>query len=149
MPEVIGVASPDRSLIKAGITLFLLGLLAGFAMPLYQVPRLGLASHLEGVLNGLFLVALGVIWSRLTLSRTLGSLNFYCAMYGTFANWLATLLSAMWGAAKMMPLAGGGAVGTPPQELVVSGLLVTLSVAMVLVCVVTLIGLREPKGARD
>ncbi|KAF0185276.1 MAG: hydrogenase [Hyphomonadaceae bacterium] len=151
MPEVLGrgvfgVASPDRTLIRAGIALFLLGLLTGFATPLLPAPRLGLASHLEGVMNGLFLVALGLIWGRLTLARWAGSLTFYAALYGTFANWLATLLSAVWGAAGMMPMAGHGAVGSPAAELIVAALLISLSVAMVLVCVLTLWGLRKVKA---
>jgi len=142
MPRVAGVSSPDRALIQAGVVLFLLGLITGFAVPVLPVPRLGLASHLEGLMNGLFLMALGLIWTRLTLPAWAGSLAFFAALYGAFANWLATLLSAIWGAAGLMPLAGGGATGSPGAETVVAVLLGSLSLAMVLVCLLTLAGLR-------
>lgn len=148
MSRVPGIASPDRALIRAGIALFLIGLLTGFVAPALPVPRLGLASHLEGLMNGLFLVALGLIWSRLTLPVWAAGLTVYGALYGTVANWLATLLGAIWGAAAMMPLAGGGATATPLKEALVAGLLVSLSLAMVLVCLLVLWGLaRSPKGS--
>jgi hydroxylaminobenzene mutase len=143
MPKVYGFGSPDRLLIQAGVALFLLGLLTGFLAPVLAVPRLGLASHLEGVMNGLFLIAMGLLWDRLTLSRRAASFAFFAALYGTFANWLATFLSAMWGAGAMMPLAGGGATASPLAEGIVSALLISLSLAMVLVCILVLWGLRK------
>ncbi len=39
--------------------LFLIGLLTGFVEPQFTNVRMGLAAHLEGVMNGIFLVALG------------------------------------------------------------------------------------------
>jgi hypothetical protein len=56
-------------LIQLGVFLFLLGLLGGFAIPFLANPRMGLASHLEGVMNGMLLVLLGLIWPRLTLRQ--------------------------------------------------------------------------------
>ena len=45
-----------RRLIWHGMFLFLLGLLTGFAEQKFINPRMGLAAHLEGVMNGTFLV---------------------------------------------------------------------------------------------
>ena len=42
----------DILLLQLGILLFLIGLLTGFVIPKLANPRMGLASHLEGVLNG-------------------------------------------------------------------------------------------------
>jgi (hydroxyamino)benzene mutase len=42
-----------------GRFLFLLGLFTGFAEPHFLNMRMGLAAHLEGVLNGIFLLASG------------------------------------------------------------------------------------------
>jgi hydroxylaminobenzene mutase len=142
-PSVIGLDTPDRKLIQLGVLLFLIGLLTGFAIPSFAVPRLGLSSHLEGVLNGLFLMALGLIWPRLAMGRGLATLTFIAAVYGTFANWFATLLGAMWGAAGMMPIAGGGWAAAPLAEAIVAGLLISLSLAMVFVCLAVLWGLRK------
>jgi len=42
--------------------LFLLGLLIGFAEGQVSNPRNALAAHLEGLMNGTFLIALGAAW---------------------------------------------------------------------------------------
>jgi hydroxylaminobenzene mutase len=128
---------------RAGVLLFLIGLITGLAVPLMQLPRMGLSSHLEGVMNGMLLITLGLIWVRLTLPAWAGTAAFWAALYGTFANWLATLLSAIWGAAGTMPIAGQGAVSTPVAEAIVTALLFSLAGAMILVCALVLWGLRK------
>jgi hypothetical protein len=44
-----------------------------------------------------------------------------------------------------MPIAAGGRVGTPAQEMVVDGLLYSLSVAMVVLTAMVIWGLRRPR----
>ena len=134
-------AVAGHRLIQAGVLLFLLGLLTGFVGPALANPRMGLSSHLEGVMNGMFLVAIGLVWTRLRLSGRVLSAAFWLAIYGTFANWAATLLAAAWGAGAMMPIAAPGRQGTSLQEGVISFLLYSLSFAMVALCVVLLWGL--------
>ena len=130
-----------QRLVQSGVLLFLLGLLTGFVVPLLANPRMGLSSHLEGVMNGLFLVAVGLVWPGLKLPAAALRLAFWLAIYGTFANWAATGLAAAWGAGALMPIAGGGQHGTPAQEGVITVFLVSLSIAMVAVCVLLLWGL--------
>lgn len=84
-------------LIQLGVLLFLLGLMTGFVVPVLALPRMGLASHLEGLMNGIFLMALGLVWPRLSLTAFWHQVSFWLAVFGTFANWLAVLLSAFWG----------------------------------------------------
>lgn len=133
-------------LLQLGVTLFLLGLLTGFALPLMANPRMGLSSHLEGVMNGGFLLALGLIWDRLRLGSRARAGAFWLAVYGTFANWATTLLAAVWGAGAMMPIAAGARQGTAVQELLISFGLWSLSVAMLVVCGLVLVGLgRAPE----
>ena len=60
-----------RQLLWHGMFLFLLGLLVGFVEQEFRNPRMGLAAHLEGVMNGTFLVALGAIWNEIGLFHTL------------------------------------------------------------------------------
>jgi hydroxylaminobenzene mutase len=145
-----------RRLLQLGIVLFLLGLLTGFVVPLAANPRMALSSHLEGVLNGTFLLVLGVIWGRLQIGRVTGRVAFGLLAYGTFANWGTTLLAAIWGAGEtMMPLAAAGYVGTSAQEMLIVFGLLSLSLAMVVVCPIVLWGLRaqavavgvEPRSA--
>lgn len=142
----------SHNLIRLGFLLFLLGLLTGFAIPLLENPRMGLSSHLEGVLNGIFLIALGLVWSRLRLGRRGRRVTAGLALYGTFANWATTLLAAAWGAGHgSMPIAAGGHQGAAWQEGLVMFLLLSLSVSMIAVCGSVLWGLRgrrtEPGAA--
>lgn len=143
-------------LLQLGMLLFLLGLVTGLVIPALANPRMGLTSHLEGVLNGMFLVGLGLVWPRLRLGSKSAAATFWLALYGTFANWGATLLAAIWGAGRtMMPIAGGTHAGTSVQELTIAGLLGSLSLAMIALCGLVLWGLRlgrrrgEVSGAGD
>ncbi len=145
--------APDplgHRLLQLGILLFLIGLLTGFAVPAFANPRMGLASHLEAIMNGLFLAVLGLLWPRLNLARRSLRILFVLAVYGTFANWAATLLAAIWGAgAPMMPLAATGFEGSSIQELVIKGLLGTLSLAIVGASGMVLWGLRLGPAAHS
>ncbi|BAU64772.1 Hydroxylaminobenzene mutase HabB [Stanieria sp. NIES-3757] len=70
-------------------------------------------------------------------------ITFRLSIYGTFANWLATLLSAIWGAGALsMPIASQLYLGTEIQEILIKSLLLSLSVAMVFVCIFAIWGLR-------
>lgn len=144
-------SSTSHNLIRLGFLLFLLGLLTGFAIPMLANPRMGLSSHLEGVLNGMFLIALGLVWSRLRLGPRGRRITVGLALYGTFANWATTLLAAAWGAGHgSMPIAGGGHQGAAWQEGLVMFLLMSLSAAMIAVCISVLWGLRgrRAEGSR-
>ena len=135
-------ASLGHRLLQAGVLLFLLGLLTGFAVPLLVNPRMGLSSHLEGILNGIFLAVLGLLYPQLRLPRFWLLAAFWLAIYGTFTNWGTTLLAAFWGAgSSMMPLAARGLKGSPTQEAIINFFLYSLSFAMIAVCVIVLWGL--------
>ena len=49
-----------RRLLRYGIVLFLLGLATGRLVQSLPLPRMGLSSHLQGVMNGAFIVVLGL-----------------------------------------------------------------------------------------
>ena len=137
----------DR-LLQLGVLLFLFGLITGFATPVAANPRMALTSHLEGVLNGMFLLIIGLLWPRLAIGPRSAGLVFGLLVYGTFANWGTTLVAALWGAGEtMMPLAGAGYTGTSAQELLITFGLLSLSVAMLVACPILLWGLRMPREA--
>ncbi len=85
-------------LLALGLILFLLGLLTGMAIPLLKNPRMGLASHLQGMTNGPFLVLIGGIWPQVHLPHLWQVIAVTLLIYGTYASWLATQLGALWGA---------------------------------------------------
>lgn len=130
-------------LLQLGALLFLLGLLTGFGMPAYANPRMGLASHLEGVMNGLLLLVLGLLWPRLSLSPAARVILFWLAIYGAFINWATVLFAAVVGAGTMMPLAAGEHAGTPAQEMLVNVGLWSLSAAIVAAIGMVIWGLRH------
>ena len=57
-----------RRLLFHGMALFLIGLLTGLVEQHFTNVRMGLAAHLEGVMNGTFLLAVGAIWSEVRLA---------------------------------------------------------------------------------
>ena len=95
-----------RRLLWHGMFLFLLGLLTGFAEQKLKNPRMGLAAHLEGVMNGIFLMALGAIWTEVRLSPRWKAASYWGALYGTYANWAVTTLAAIFGTGALSPITG-------------------------------------------
>src|ERR1035438_2451845 len=85
----------NRRLMFHGMFLFLLGLLTGFAEQHFANVRMGLAAHLEGLMNGTFLVALAAIWPHVRLSAAKSTIAFWTALYGTYVNWVMTMLAAI------------------------------------------------------
>ena len=132
-----------RRLLWNGMFLFLLGLLTGLVEQQFRNPRMGLAAHLEGVMNGTFLLALGAIWPEIRLSARLTSLTYWTALYGTYANWAVTTLAAIFGTAAMSPLTAAGHSGKGWQEILVTFGFVSVGVAMVAGAVLVLWGLRK------
>src|SRR4051794_19517269 len=77
-----------RRLLRYGIVLFILGLVTGRLVQSLAVPRMGLASHLQGVMNGTFLVALGLVWPHLRLRALSLRVAYWLALAGTYLNWV-------------------------------------------------------------
>lgn len=129
-------------LLFLGIVLFLFGLVVALFIPLMTNPRMGLSAHLEATLNGMFLVILGLIWSKVILQDKWLKTTFGLTIYGSFANFVAVTIAAITGAGKMMPIAGGKE-GTSIIEGLISFLLISLALAMIVVCSIVLTGLYK------
>src|SRR5260221_12980756 len=123
-------AQISRKLKLLGMLLFLLGLITGFLMMNIKNPKMGLAAHLEGVMNGTFLIAVGLIWNELKLTNNWKTVVYRTLIYGTFVNWFNTLLSAYFGTSKMTPISGQGFVGTDLQENIVRVGYITVGLTM-------------------
>ena len=61
------VRTADRRMMRHGAFLFLIGLLTGLQQRRFTNMRMALSAHLEGVMNGTFLIALGAIWGNVEL----------------------------------------------------------------------------------
>jgi len=131
-----------RRLMWHGMFLFLLGLLTGFAELHFANVRMGLAAHLEGVLNGILLVALGAAWTGVRLSPLPKTLAYWTALCGTYGNWLVTMLAAIFGTAALSPITGAGHSGQPWQESIVTAGFLAVGISIVACSVLFLWGLR-------
>ena len=132
-----------RRLIWHGMFLFLLGLLTGFVETKFTSTRMGLAAHLEGVMNGTFLIALGAVWMEVRLSAGLKAAAYWCALYGTYVNWATTTLGAALGAAALSPITSAGHHALPWQEIFMTALFLTVGLTIVGASVLVLWGLRR------
>ncbi len=129
-------------LFKLGLVLFVIGLLTGFVIPVLKNPRMGLTSHLEGLLNGMFLALLGLLWPHVHLPDGWGVTAVVLIVYSAYANWFASLLAAIWGAGSTFaPIAAGEHQASKAREGIFGFLLITLSVAIVIGVVIVIVGL--------
>jgi hydroxylaminobenzene mutase len=126
-----------------GILLFTLGLLTGLVQQQFANPRMGLAAHLEGLMNGTFLLALGAAWSEARLSPRPERIAYISALLGGYGNWGVTILSAILGTTSMTPIAGAGYEGSRLQEALVTTGFVTVGVLMLTMSVILLRGFRS------
>lgn len=132
----------SAQLIFWGMVLFFLGLITGLLIPAMTNQRMGLSAHLEGILNGLYLMILGLIWPKIKCPPRMLNLIYLLVLYAGFANFAAVLLAGFTGAGKMMPIAGG-AEGPELLELIISFLLVSLTVSILAAAVLLLYGLYQ------
>jgi hydroxylaminobenzene mutase len=107
----------SQRLLQIGIGLLLFASFEGFVIPYFAAPRLGLSAHTLSALQGVLLLALGLTWTRLTLSDAGLRVAFWLLVYSTFAILIAYVLGAIWGAGnETMPMAAGPAHGSTVQE---------------------------------
>jgi len=134
-----------RQLILHGMFLFVLGLLTGFVEPQFTNPRMGLAAHLEGVMNGIFLIALGAAWAEVRLPPRVKVAAYWGVLYGTYANWAVTTLAAILGTAALSPISAAGHRAQPWEEGVVTFGFISVGLVIVASSVLILLGLRRSR----
>lgn len=129
-----------RRLLRLGLLLFLLGLVTGFVIPAMANPRAGLAAHLEGLMNGLFLVVVGLAWEHLQLPERVGQAVSWLLLVGTYANWVATTAAGVLGTSRGTPIAGAGFQGGAMAENAIYGGLVLVGLTMLTGCLGLVVG---------
>ncbi|MGE5771202.1 MAG: hypothetical protein ACM3Z4_04025, partial [Hyphomicrobiales bacterium] len=101
--------------------LFLFSSIFGFVIPFLGSPRIGLSVHTLSALQGVLLLAQGLLWPKLRLSVTASWSAFWCGIYGALAILAAYTVAAVSGVGNetitlMGELPHGLAHGTPFQE---------------------------------
>ena len=132
-----------RRLLWHGMFLFLLGLATGLVEATFSNTRMALAAHLEGVMNGTFLLALGAVWSEIHLSARLKGVTYWAVLYGTYANWGITTLAAAFGTGALSPITAPGLMAAPWKENLVHAGFMSVGVTIIGAAVLILLGLRR------
>ena len=131
-----------RRLLFHGIALFLIGLLTGLAEQHFANVRMALAAHLEGVLNGIFLLAVGAIWNDVRLPPSAGKIAYWALLVGTYGNWAVATSAAILGTAALSPITAAGHSAAPTEEILVASGFVLIGLAIILASSILLWGLR-------
>jgi hydroxylaminobenzene mutase len=121
--------------------LFLFGLVTGQQERRFTNKRMALSAHLQGVLNGTFLIALGAIWDHVELPPPAERIARLSALYGTYGNWLFTTLGAAMGTAAANPILSQGHHGKPWQERVAAAGFRSIAYSILVAVVLILWGL--------
>jgi (hydroxyamino)benzene mutase len=140
-----------RRLMWYGMLLFLLGLVTGLLEQRFTNVRMGLSAHLEGVMNGILLLALGAAWDEVWLPHPVKVTAYCTALYGTYANWLVTSIAAAFGTAANSPITSAGHSGQPWQEsfVAVGFLTVTIAIIATSILVLWVFEERPPRSANS
>jgi hydroxylaminobenzene mutase len=133
----------NRRLAWHGMLLFLLGLLTGLAEQRFANVKMGLAAHLEGLMNGIFLLALGAVWAMVTLPSVPKAIAYWTGLYGAYANWAFTAAAAIWGTASFSPINGTAHGAAVWKETIITLGLLSVVVTMISASVLILWGLRR------
>jgi hydroxylaminobenzene mutase len=138
----------DRGFMWHGIFLFLIGLLTGLNERRFTNMRMALSAHLEGVMNGTFLIALGAIWGHVELPPRVEQVARWSALYGTYGNWLFTTLGAAVGTAAANPILSQGHHGKACQERVAAAGFRSVAYSILTAVVLILWGLSRRRSVR-
>ena len=129
-------------LLQLGVSLVLFALLIGLGVSHFAVPRLALSAHLIGIMQGVLLISIGLLWPKLSLGPRALRVTFWLLVYGCIAALTANLLRATWGAGNsIVPMAAGSAHGSALQETVINILLRSAAPALIISLVLILRGL--------
>jgi hydroxylaminobenzene mutase len=129
-------------LVWHGVFIFFIGLLTGLLVNHLHNPRMGMAAHVEAILNGMFLILYGgIIWNELRLSNRISKALLVFLIYASYFNWFFILLAAIFGTSKLMPIAGKGYTAPDWHELIVNAGISTVVLSILLATVITLYGL--------
>jgi (hydroxyamino)benzene mutase len=138
-------------LLQIGIALILFSSLEGFAIPYLASERIGLSVHTLSALQGVFLLAQGLLWPRLALGATASRVAFWGSVYATLAILAAYTIASAWGVGNetirlMGALPHGLSHGTPSQEAFIRLLAYSSAPTGLIAFALMLWGLRLPPG---
>jgi (hydroxyamino)benzene mutase len=138
-----------QRLLQLGVLFILYSSLIGFAIPLLASPRIGLSVHTLSALQGVFLIAVGLLWPKLKLGTAASWVAFCLFIYAAASILAAYTTAAVWGVGnETIMLAGelphGLSHGTAFQETFIKVLAYPSAPTGLASFVLILWGLRMP-----
>jgi hydroxylaminobenzene mutase len=143
------VRTADRRMMWHGMFLFLIGLVTGMHERRFKNMRMALSAHLEGVMNGTFLIAVGAIWGHVELPSRVEKAARWTALYGAYGNWLFTTVGAALGTAAANPILSQGHHGKPWQERFAGAGFRSIAYSILIAVMLLLWGLARRKPLQD
>lgn len=140
---MLSMGPNEKRLTTWGAGLFLIGLLQGIVVPLFENPRMGLSGHLVAVQSGMALMVFALVTA---LSRWSAKLNTQLSsglIAGLYLIWIGITIAALTGVSRMLPHAGQGYRAAPQIEFAVAGLIVAGSILSIVTVLFLFIGLRQ------
>jgi len=86
-----------QRLLQLGVLFIFYSSLTGFAIPVLASPRVGLSVHTLSALQGIFLLAVGLLWPKLKLGIAASWVAFWLFIYGAASILAAYTIAAIWG----------------------------------------------------
>jgi (hydroxyamino)benzene mutase len=130
-------------MLQIGIALFVFTGLEGFVIPSLRAPHLGRSVHTLSALQGVMILALGLLWPSLNLGIATSQIAFWTYIYSSFATLVPFMLAAIWGAGNTtFPLTAGAAQGSAFQEAMIKVILYSAAPPFFVSMVLLLWGLR-------
>src|SRR5690348_15433049 len=108
-----------RHLLWHGMLIVLLALLIGGIVPAFRNPRMALSAHVGGIMTGLLVAAIGLMWPELRPPSRTATL-YRTTLVAGWLNFGALPLAATFGTSSLTPFAGAGYAGAPWQEALVT-----------------------------
>ncbi len=138
-------------LLQFGILLFLFSSLEGFAIPFLASPRIALSAHTLSALQAVMMLAIGLVWPKLTLGSSARRIAFWTLIYSALAILAAYTIAAIWGVGNetislMGELPHGLTHGTQFQETFIKALSYSSAPTGLTALALLLWGLRLPGG---
>ena len=84
-------------LLQLGVAFIFYSSFAGFAIPVLASQRIGLSVHTLSALQGVFLLAVGLLWPKLRLGIVASWAAFWLFIYGAASILAAYTIAAIWG----------------------------------------------------
>src|SRR4029453_14961384 len=105
----------EHRLCFAGLALFLLALLQGFAIPAFERVEVARAAHATALGSGTFLIAVGLLWPNLSFRRL-------------EALWAALLVTSLFAIAVALTLSATYAAGGEAEHRVAAAFIAVLGI---------------------